>query len=76
MVKEQQKPTIYSWYIQLPLGVIALAVYFYSKYYDSRNEPVALVIGLPSLIAGLYHIYLLKFKRQARGIERKDKERR
>lgn len=53
-----RKPTIWSWWFQIPLALVCFVGFAHSRFVEERNEDWILAIGIPALIAGCYDLYL------------------
>ena len=49
--------SIFMWEIQLPLGLLCIAAYFYFLKAEERREPVLIGIGVGALISACYEFY-------------------
>lgn len=61
--RTERKATLFSWPVLLSLGVVSVGVWAHARFVENRRENIALVIGVPALVAGFYDIHL---RRQCR----------
>lgn len=52
--------SIFRWEIQLPLGLLCIAAYFYFLETEARREPILPGIGVGAIICACYEFYLAR----------------
>ena len=56
--RSEKKASLFAWPVLLSLGLVSVGIWAHARFVENRRENIALVIGIPALVAGLYDIYL------------------